>query len=50
MAEGGDFMKFAKKPNSTLVRWLVLLIPILNLYGLWQLAKIWANVEQERGD
>jgi hypothetical protein len=43
-------MKFAKQPKSTLARWLCLVIPIVNLYGLWKLAKIWANIEEERGD
>ena len=43
-------IKFAKQPKSTLARWLCLVIPIVNLYGLWKLAKIWANIEEERGD
>ncbi len=43
-------MKHGKTPNDTLIKWLILVIPIINLYGMWKLAKIWANHEEERGD
>ncbi len=43
-------MKFEKTPKGTLVRWLCLMIPIVNLYGMWKLAKIWSNMHEERGD
>jgi hypothetical protein len=43
-------MKFGKTPSGTFVKWLILIIPIVNFYGMWKLAKIWANMEFERGD
>ncbi len=43
-------MKFKKKPESTLKWFVILLVPILNLYGTWRLAKVLANTENERGD
>lgn len=43
-------MEHKKKPESTFVKWLILVIPIVNLYGMWKLAKIWANHDFERGD
>jgi hypothetical protein len=43
-------MKFAKNPSGKFVKWLLLVVPLLNLYGSWKLAKIWANIEEERGD
>ncbi len=47
---GGDKMKFKNKPESTLKWFLILLIPIVNFYGFWKLAKVLANLENERGD
>ncbi len=43
-------MKFAKTPSGTFIKWLILVIPIVNLYGMWKLAKIWSNLVEERGD
>ena len=46
-------MRFKKKQNgtsSTFTRWLCLLIPPFNLYAMWALAKIWANVEDKHKD
>ena len=44
-------MKFKKdNSGSTFLRWLALLIFPFNLWAHWKLAKIWANVEEQRGD
>ncbi len=43
-------MKFAKKPESTLLWFILAFIPLVNLYVLWKLAKVLANIEFERGD
>jgi len=43
-------MKFKKRPDSTLIWFVVSLIPIVNLYWHWRVSKILANTEVERGD
>jgi len=43
-------MNHRKKPESTL-KWFVMgLIPVVNLYVLWKVAKLIANHNFERGD
>ena len=43
-------MKFQKKPGSTVLWFILALIPILNLYFIWKTAKVLANIDFERGD
>lgn len=43
-------MKFKKRGGATVGWWLVLILPVLNLYGMWRVAKLIANIESERGD
>jgi hypothetical protein len=45
-------MQFRKgnEQQGNFVKFLILVIPIVNLYGMWKLSKIWANVQFEKGD
>lgn len=44
-------MKFKhKNPDSTLKWFIIAMIPIVNTYFYWRLAKMIANTETERGD
>jgi len=43
-------MKWSNKPKGTFVRWLALMLPIVIIWAMWKVAKIWANIEEERGD
>ncbi len=44
------FKTKTEKPDSTAKWFLLLLIPVINLYGFWKLAKLLGNVESESGD